>query len=32
MNIAGAKVSNSTIDEVVTKLKELIEKYLRIGE
>lgn len=32
MNIAGAKISNSTIDEVVVELKKLIEKYLRIGE
>lgn len=32
MNIAGAKVSNATVDEVVIKLKESIEKYLRIGE
>ena len=32
MNIAGAKVSDSTVDEVVIKLKQLIEKYLRIGE
>lgn len=32
MNIAGAKVSDSTIDEVVIKLKQSIEKYLRIGE
>lgn len=32
MNIAGAKVSNATIDQVVIKLKESIEKYLRIGE
>ena len=32
MNIAGAKVSDSTIDEVVIQLKESIEKNLRIGE
>lgn len=32
MNIAGAKISNSTIDEVIVELKKLIEKYLRIGE
>ena len=32
MNIAGAKVSDTTIDEVIIKLKESIEKYLRIGE
>ena len=32
MNIAGAKVSNATVEEVVIKLKESIEKYLRIGE
>ena len=32
MNIAGAKVSNLTIDEVIIKLKESIEKNLRIGE
>ena len=32
MNIAGTKISNSTIDEVIIKLKESIEKNLRIGE
>ena len=32
MNIAGAKISNMTIDEVSLELKESIEKYLRIGE
>lgn len=32
MNIAGAKVCNATVDEVVNRLKESIEKNLRIGE
>lgn len=32
MNIAGAKVCNSTIDEVIVQLKEAINKYIRIGE
>ncbi len=32
MNIAGAKVSDATMDDVVEKLEESIEKYLRTGE
>jgi c-di-AMP phosphodiesterase-like protein len=32
MNIAGAKIPNSTIQEVINKLKDAIKKYLRIGE
>lgn len=32
MNIAGAKVSGITIDEVIEKLKESINKHLRVGE
>lgn len=32
MNIAGAKMSNMTIEEVICQLKEAIKKYLRIGE
>ena len=32
MNIAGAKVDNMSIDEVINKLEESIQKYLRIGE
>ncbi|MBE6072423.1 MAG: DHH family phosphoesterase [Clostridium butyricum] len=32
MNIAGAKVDNMSIDEVINKLDESIQKYLRIGE
>lgn len=32
MNIAGAKISNKTIDEVIQDLKEAMKKYLRIGE
>ena len=32
MNIAGAKVYDSTIDEVIVQLKEAIKKYIRIGE
>jgi hypothetical protein len=32
MNIAGAKISNKTIDQVIEDLKEAMKKYLRIGE
>ena len=32
MNIAGAKVYDSTLDEVIVQLKEAIKKYIRIGE
>ena len=32
MNIAGAKISNKTIEEVICELKEAMKKYLRIGE
>lgn len=32
MNIAGAKLSNITMDEAVQKLKESMKKNLRIGE
>ena len=32
MNIAGTKISDKTIDEVIYELKEAIKKYLRIGE
>lgn len=32
MNIAGAKIQNCTIEEVINQLKESIKKYLRIGE
>lgn len=32
MNIAGAKVDNMSIDEVINQLEESIQKYLRIGE
>ena len=32
MNIAGVKISNKTIEEVVEQLKEAMKKYLRIGE
>lgn len=32
MNIAGAKVYNSTIDDVIVQLKEAIKKQLRKGE
>ena len=32
MNIAGAKVCNSTMDEVIVQLNKAIKKYLRIGE
>ena len=32
MNIAGTKISNMSMDEVICKLKEAMKKYLRIGE
>ncbi len=32
MNIAGVKISNKTIEEVIIELKEAMKKYLRIGE
>ncbi|OOM75845.1 DHH family phosphoesterase [Clostridium sp. BL-8] len=32
MNIAGAKVQNSTIEEAIDQLKDAMKKYLRIGE
>ena len=32
MNIAGGKISNVTIEEVVCELKEAMKNYLRIGE
>ncbi len=32
MNIAGVKISNKTIEEVIVELKEVMKKYLRIGE
>lgn len=32
MNIAGAKVSNSTMEEVINKLKESMTKNLRVGD
>ena len=32
MNIAGVKISNKTIDEVICELKEAMKNYLRIGE
>ena len=32
MNIAGTKISNKTMDEVIYELKEAMKKYLRIGE
>lgn len=32
MNIAGTKMSNITMEEVINKLREAIKKYLRIGE
>jgi c-di-AMP phosphodiesterase-like protein len=32
MNIAGVKISNMTIEEVIVELKEAMKKYLRIGE
>lgn len=32
MNIAGAKIANSTIEEAIDQLKDAMKKYLRIGE
>lgn len=32
MNIAGVKIINSTIEEVIDSLKKSMKKYLRIGE
>ena len=32
MNIAGVKISNKTIDDVIYELKEAMKNYLRIGE
>lgn len=32
MNIAGARVSNGIMEEVIVQLKEAIKKYIRIGE
>jgi Predicted signaling protein consisting of a modified GGDEF domain and a DHH domain len=32
MNIAGTKISNKTMEEVIIELKEAMKKYLRIGE
>lgn len=32
MNIAGAKVENMSVNEVINQLEESIQKYLRIGE
>ena len=32
MNMAGAKISNKSIDEVLIDLKDVIKKYLRVGE
>lgn len=32
MNIAGTKISDKTMDEVIYELKEAMKKYLRIGE
>lgn len=32
MNIAGTKISEKTMDQVVYELKEAMKKYLRIGE
>ncbi|MBW6411790.1 DHH family phosphoesterase [Clostridium weizhouense] len=32
MNIAGAKVSNAQIDDVIYDLKETIKKYLKVGD
>lgn len=32
MNIAGTKISDKTMDEVICELKEAMKKYLRIGE
>ena len=32
MNIAGGKISNKTIEEVICELKQAMKNYLRIGE
>ena len=32
MNIAGAKVENMSVNEVINQLEESIQKYLRMGE
>ncbi len=32
MNIAGAKVSDAKIEDVVYDLKEAIKKYLKVGD
>ena len=32
MNIAGGKISNRTIEDVICELKEAMKNYLRIGE
>ena len=32
MNIAGGKISNKTIEDVICELKEAMKNYLRIGE
>ncbi len=32
MNMAGAKISNKSIDEVLIDLKDVMKKYLRVGE
>ena len=32
MNIAGTKISDKTMEEVIYELKEAMKKYLRIGE
>ena len=32
MNIAGGKISNKTIEEVIYELKQAMKNYLRIGE
>ena len=32
MNIAGGKISNMTIEDVICELKEAMKNYLRIGE
>jgi hypothetical protein len=32
MNIAGGKISNMKIEDVICELKEAMKNYLRIGE
>ena len=32
MNMAGVQLSNTTIEEAKIKLKESIEKHLKVGE